>query len=179
MQVDVSVQDCFHQANLSEGSTAERQPADCLSSWTADISEEVWQTWFYQWFEVLNPHLPVAQAYEVTLRLTGDREVQRLNAQYRHQNRPTDVLAFAALELDYPCPQELRTQLPLYLGDIVISVETAQRQAQQGGHSLQYELAWLTAHGLLHLLGWDHPDERSLAGMLSQQTILLQHISIH
>ena len=48
----------------------------------------------------------------------------------------------------------------------MISVNTAQRQAQQQGHSLPTELAWLATHGLLHLLGWDHPDEESLMQML-------------
>jgi len=58
-----------------------------------------------------------------------------LNAQYRHQNKPTDVLAFAALEVDYPQVVEMQSYLPLYLGDIVISVDTAQRQAQQQEHT--------------------------------------------
>ncbi len=66
----------------------------------------------------------------------------------------------------------------LYLGDIVVSVNTAQRQAQQQKHSLLTELAWLAAHGLLHLLGWDHPDEESLIQMLKQQVILLETIGI-
>ena len=68
--------------------------------------------------------------------------------------------------------------LPLYLGDIVISVDTAHRQAQQQGHPLKTELAWLAAHGFLHLLGWDHPDEDSLNSMLNQQEMLLQTIGL-
>jgi probable rRNA maturation factor len=66
----------------------------------------------------------------------------------------------------------------LYLGDIVISIETARQQAQQQEHPLPTELAWLAAHGLLHLLGWDHPDEESLSQMLKQQVILLKTIGI-
>jgi probable rRNA maturation factor len=62
---------------------------------------------------------------------------------------------------------------PLELGDIVISVETAARQAPEHGHSLERELLFLASHGLLHLLGWDHPDEASLAAMLAQQEQLL------
>jgi probable rRNA maturation factor len=64
------------------------------------------------------------------------------------------------------------------LGDIVISTETAQRQAIQGKHSLLQELAWLATHGLLHLLGWDHPDEASLVEMLQQQTVLMNVIEV-
>jgi probable rRNA maturation factor len=68
--------------------------------------------------------------------------------------------------------------MPLYLGDVVISVDTAHRQAQQQGHSLKTELAWLATHGLLHLLGWDHPDEESLMEMLNQQETLLQIVNL-
>ena len=62
---------------------------------------------------------------------------------------------------------------PLELGDIVISVETAARQAAEQGHSLERELLFLASHGLLHLLGWDHPDDASLAVMLARQEALL------
>jgi probable rRNA maturation factor len=62
---------------------------------------------------------------------------------------------------------------PLELGDIVISLETAARQAPDHGHPLERELLFLASHGLLHLLGWDHPDDASLAAMLSRQERLL------
>ncbi len=88
------------------------------------------------------------------------------------------MLAFATLEVDYPQFDTVDAMSPLYLGDIVISVETAQMQAIQFGHSLDQELAWLAAHALLHLLGWDHPDEKSLVRMLKQQESLLQTIGV-
>jgi probable rRNA maturation factor len=69
-----------------------------------------------------------------------------------------------------------RTNEPLYLGDIIISVETAQKQAQ--GHSLAQELAWLAAHALLHFLGWDHPTEAELLTMLQKQSELLQQVGV-
>jgi probable rRNA maturation factor len=112
------------------------------------------------------------------LRLTTDTEIQTLNSQYREQDKPTDVLAFASLEANLPQSEEMLASMPLYLGDIIVSVDTAQRQAQQQEHSLSTELAWLTAHGLLHLLGWDHPDEESLMEMLQQQVILLEKIGM-
>jgi probable rRNA maturation factor len=62
---------------------------------------------------------------------------------------------------------------PLELGDIVISLESAARQAAAAGTSLETELLFLASHGLLHLLGWDHPDEASLTAMLSRQEALL------
>jgi len=145
---------------------------------TAPILPAMWETWFQHWLQQLQTELPPSEVYELSLRLTDDAEIQALNAQYRHKNQPTDVLAFAALEVDYPQFDEIAEGLPLYLGDIVISVETAQKQAVQFGHSLQQELAWLAAHALLHLLGWDHPDDDSLNCMLKQQAFLLQTVGL-
>jgi len=142
------------------------------------IPPETWENWFQEWLEILNDYLPTALSYEVSLRLTTDTEIQTLNSQYREQDKPTDVLAFASLEANLPQSEEMLASMPLYLGDIIVSVDTAQRQAQQQEHSLSTELAWLTAHGLLHLLGWDHPDEESLMEMLQQQVILLEKIGM-
>jgi probable rRNA maturation factor len=64
-------------------------------------------------------------------------------------------------------------ELALELGDVVISLETAARQAPDHGHDLEQELLFLASHGLLHLLGWDHPDQESLAAMLARQDALL------
>ena len=187
MQVEVSVQDCFYSSPEDESVEAEsEQPelpltgAIATDPVPAPIALEQWEIWFQDWLKALSQieqeeQIPLDsdQAYELSLRLTDDTEIQTLNAQYRQMDQPTDVLAFAALEVDSPQSEEMRS-LPLYLGDIVISVETAQRQAAQQGHDLSYELAWLAAHGLLHLLGWDHPDDDRLMRMLSQQEALLQ-----
>ncbi len=169
----MNVEDCYGLAQPS---------ADPLnlpqSAVSAEIWPETWENWFSIWLEKQAADLPSAPGYEVSLRLTADREMQSLNAQYRQQDRSTDVLAFAALEVDCPQPEEMLSSLPLYLGDIVISIDTARRQAQQQGHPLKTELAWLAAHGFLHLLGWDHPDEESLIQMLERQQTLLQAIGV-
>lgn len=81
---------------------------------------------------------------EVALVLTGDRAVRALNARYRGKDKPTDVLSFPG-----PGGQE-------GLGDIVISVETAARNARGLGRTLPQELDVLTLHGFLHCLGYDH-----------------------
>lgn len=173
LEIEVIVQDYFF---------APIDPQNPDQGSTAPIDPSTWETWFKSWLEVLQPDLPADRfatpAYELSLRLTDDAEIQSLNAQYRQKDQPTDVLAFAALEVDTPLPEEVQAELPLYLGDIVISVETAQVQAEQQGHSLLQELAWLAAHALLHLLGWDHPDDSSLIDMLQKQTVLLQTIGI-
>jgi probable rRNA maturation factor len=168
MHVDVSVQDCFFVT----------KPAN-----ESPISSETWEIWFRHWLEMLRPQdpneLPLhpQDRYELSLRLTDDRDIQTFNRQYRCKDQPTDVLSFATLEVDYPDYDEFNDE-PLYLGDIVISIETANRQAQQHEHSLETELAWLAAHGLLHLLGWDHPDDDSLEEMLDKQQVLLKSVGI-
>jgi probable rRNA maturation factor len=142
---------------------------------TLPISETEWQQWFAQWWAVMAPYLTLpypAEAVELSLRLTDDADIQQLNACYRQIDRPTDVLSFAVLESDLAWPEED----VLCLGDIVISVPTAQRQATN--HGLRRELAWLSAHGFLHLLGWDHPDDDQLNQMLSQQAVLLRSVGI-
>lgn len=174
MQVEVSVQDCYSPSLRDEAKS--QNEAEIL------VDPETWEVWFRHWLELLNPKdeedapLQAQESYELSLRLTSDREMQSLNHQYRHKDQPTDVLAFAALEVDYPQLEELED--PLYLGDIVISIETATRQANQQEHPLQTELAWLAAHGLLHLLGWDHPDDASLSRMWDQQQSLLAAVGL-
>ncbi|MBE9205677.1 rRNA maturation RNase YbeY [Nostoc sp. LEGE 06077] len=162
MQVELNLQDIFSESS---------------PQLAVNVGVQTWENWFHRWLENLQPHLPPAPSYEIGLRLTDDAEIQSFNAQYRQQDKPTDVLAFAALETDFPYDAEMQNE-PVYLGDIVISVNTAQRQAQQQGHSLITELAWLASHGLLHLLGWDHPDDESLIQMLKQQVIILETVGI-
>ena len=175
MYLEVNIQDCFWSSSqLEVASLKVHNEHEGIGL----ISAADWETWFRKWLEILQPDIPISQNYELSLRLTGDREIQTLNSQYRHQDKPTDVLAFAALEVNFPQPEVVDYTLPLYLGDIVISIETAFRQATQQGHPLTTELAWLAAHGFLHLLGWDHPDEKSLRQMLKQQLFLLNSVDI-
>ncbi len=169
MLIEVNVENCYALAD------ADSRPQTALSG---EISAETWENWFSLWLENQEADVPVAPGYEVSLRLTADPDIQALNAQYRQLDQPTDVLAFAALEVNCPQREEMQSSEPLYLGDIVISIDTAQRQAQQQGHPLKTELAWLASHGFLHLLGWDHPDEESLTQMLDRQETLLRAIGL-
>jgi probable rRNA maturation factor len=140
-----------------------------LRAYDRPISGDTWGEWFERWLSAPELTLPPAIGYEVSLRLTDDVEMRSLNAQFRQIDKTTDVLSFATLELDAPLlPADLEPE-PLYLGDIIISVDTAAKQAIECGYSLHRELAWLAGHGLLHLLGWDHPDDDSLLKMLRQQ----------
>ncbi len=142
-----------------------------------EIDSIPWVNWFEAWLQLLgSTPTKLAKSCELSLRLTSDRQIQTFNHQYRSLDQPTDVLAFAATEANITLPPDLAE--PLYLGDIIISLDTAARQAREQQHPLRVELAWLASHGLLHLLGWDHPDDRSLEQMLEQQSKLIQLINI-
>jgi probable rRNA maturation factor len=134
---------------------------------------EQWSVWCGQWLQLLAVTRSPIGAYELSLSLGNDDEIQALNRDYRHKDAPTDVLAFAALEAAMALPPDLLQSDPLYLGDIIVSLDTARRQSAAHGHTWQEEVLWLTAHGFLHLLGWDHPDEAALQRMWQQQQQLL------
>lgn len=92
-----------------------------------EVAELPWQVWFRTWIAMVEPNQ--GKAYEVTLRLTTDAEIQVLNYQYRDRDTPTDVLAFATRDYGLPLPPAE----PEYLGDIIISGDTARKQAREGG----------------------------------------------
>lgn len=105
----------------------------------------------------------------VVIRLTGDREVQKLNRSYRGIDKPTDVLSF---ENEFIDPENGEH----YLGDIMISVETALAQSEAHGNSLQHEIEMLIVHGVLHLSGFDHANKQQRVKMSDLQDGVLSKI---
>jgi probable rRNA maturation factor len=102
---------------------------------------------------------------ELSVLITDDAEIHELNRDYRQIDAPTDVLSFAAEEGE---PGFVRpADMPRILGDLVISYERVVAQAAEYGHSTRRELAFLTVHGVLHLLGYDH--ERSAADQVQMR----------
>jgi probable rRNA maturation factor len=102
---------------------------------------------------------------EIALAFVEDREIRRLNKTFRKKDTATDVLSFPL--------KERAADGKYYLGDIVISVPTAAKQARDLGHSLESELDALTIHGFLHLLGYDHDsghekEEAALGALLAK-----------
>jgi len=115
---------------------------------------------------------------ELSLTLTGDRAIRTLNRKYRGIDAPTDVLSFSQIEsagAPPPKPQAIRNCAGVPLGDVVISIDTAIRQAREYGVAPQTRLRTLLVHGFLHLLGYDH--ERSAAEarrMFTRERALLE-----
>lgn len=117
---------------------------------------------------------------EVSIVLTDDREIHALNREYRGVDRPTDVLSFPLMEGEdgnlelngYPEGE------PVALGDVVISLERAREQAVEYGHSLHRELAFLTVHGILHLLGYDHDTHERERLMRAKEEAILASVDL-
>lgn len=121
--------------------------------------------------------------YEVSISFVDNDEIKELNKQYRGKDTATDVLSFPLLEFeeteeDYENEEEY-VQEDKLLGDIVISLEKAKEQAEEYGHSFERELAFLTAHGMLHLLGMDHEDEDEEKEMIVKQDRILSLLNIN
>jgi probable rRNA maturation factor len=115
---------------------------------------------------------------EISLVFTDDLEIQELNKTYRGKDVPTDVLSFAMLEPGEGEMAIVEEEEELLLGDIVISLETALRQAEDYGHSLDREIAYLMVHGLLHLLGYDHMTEEDKKIMRQREEELLAAVGL-
>lgn len=116
-----------------------------------------------------------ARPSEISLTLTDDAHIRRLNADYREKDEATDVLSFALQEgMDMPVPPGM----PVPLGDIIVSWETIQRQANEHGVDSLAELGWAISHGTLHLLGYDHQTEEQRAPMRALEIAVLDRLGL-
>lgn len=93
---------------------------------------------------------------EVSVTFTDNDGIRELNKKFREMDKPTDVLSFPLLDFEGDCEEPPIDELISNLGDIVISLERAKEQAEEFGHSFAREVAFLTVHSMLHLLGYDH-----------------------
>ncbi len=124
------------------------------------------------------------KAYEVSVLIVDDEEIRKINREHRDIDKATDVLSFPMAEFengelisdegDYDPESE-----ELMLGDIIISAETAKRQAHEYGHSFEREIAFLTAHSCFHLLGYDHMEEEEEKIMLGKQENILRQMGLN
>ena len=113
---------------------------------------------------------------EVSITFTDNKHIHEINREYRKVDRPTDVISFALNEGDEP---EIEGGAPInVLGDIIISVEKAVEQAKDYGHSVEREVAFLTVHGMLHLLGYDHMEEEDRKEMRQEEDFVMEKLGI-
>ena len=118
----------------------------------------------------------------VNLNIVSDKEIHRINKQYRGVDRPTDVLSFPLLEGNFtneanPFDVDPITN-ELCLGDIYICDSIARIQAQEYGHSFRREFCYLFVHGLLHLFGYDHLEEQEKTVMRAQEELIMNKLNI-
>ncbi len=108
--------------------------------------------------------------YEISISLVENDEIRELNAQYRNVDSVTDVLSF-------PMEEDFDFGTPI-LGDIIISIERAQDQAKEYGHSLEREIAYLTCHSMFHLMGYDHMEEDEKNQMRAKEKQVMKNLKI-
>ena len=130
------------------------------------------------------------QDFEVQIILADNDFIHQLNRDYRQVDAPTDVISFPANDLEKPLAEALQEGLQpemseygdaIFLGEIYISVDRAQEQAEEYGNTLEEELCFLTVHGMLHLMGYDHIEasdeqimrakQREILGRVQQKTV--------
>ena len=110
--------------------------------------------------------------YELSITFVDDEEIRVLNKTYRDVDKHTDVLSFPMYDEDEDVPYT-----PL-LGDIVISIETAKRQSEEFGHTVEREIAYLTAHSMFHLLGYDHLEDDDKKEMRGKEKQAMKNLKI-
>ncbi|UJL48260.1 rRNA maturation RNase YbeY [Virgibacillus sp. NKC19-16] len=120
----------------------------------------------------------ISNEAEISVNFVDDKEIQELNRNYRQQDRPTDVISFALEETVEGELDIIGDDIPLVLGDIVISVDKAKEQAEEYNHSLEREIGFLTVHGFLHLLGYDHQEKQEETLMFQKQEDILRKFGI-
>ena len=153
--------------------------ADCkdLSAKLVLTKVETWENNLRNWIQYLRsdksifcPELiRIAPALSMGLKFTDDSTIKDLNNTWRQKPEKTDVLSFPAFDPN----MIFQGNSSIELGDIIVSIPTAEQQSKDHDHSLENELRWLVSHGLLHLLGWEHSTPQKLKEMLSCQEQLL------
>ena len=116
---------------------------------------------------------------EVSVTFTDNAQIHELNKKFRQVDRPTDVLSFPLFDYDGESEEPPVDELVGMLGDIVLSLEQAKRQAEEYGHSFEREVAFLCVHSMLHLLGYDHETgDEDEADMRRRQSAIMDEMGL-
>ena len=121
--------------------------------------------------------LALPKTFGVNLCLSNDTAVHKLNMEFRHMDKPTNVLSFANID-DPDFEEVLECEDLVELGDVIVAFETMQREAREQGISLHDHFCHLWAHGLLHILGYDHIEPEDAAEMEQRETEVLAGLGI-
>jgi probable rRNA maturation factor len=151
----------------------------CLISYSADpkIASKNNQKIMLKIAQTTFKELKIGHAFEVSVLVTSNQAIKKLNLKYRKLNKPTDVLSFPSYSKKEFKSLKVSTQIQ-NLGDIVISHQLAHSQAIEYGHSLKREMSFLFIHGLLHLLGYDHINKNEEEKMFKLQDKILNSLGI-
>jgi len=121
----------------------------------------------------------ITKETEISLTFVTNDEIREINREYRGKDSPTDVISFAMEEQGEGEIEIIGEEdIPAVLGDIIISIERAKEQAEEYGHSYKRELGFLTVHGFLHLLGYDHMNETDEREMFGKQDEILHSFGL-
>ena len=110
---------------------------------------------------------------EISLSIVTNDEIHDINKQFRNIDSPTDVLSFPQLTFEEGEEADVNENGEIVLGDIIISIDRAKEQAEEYGHSLKRELAFLSVHSMLHLMGYDHMVPEEEENMFRRQKEIL------
>ena len=160
---------------------------------TIELENESNITFDFDWEETVRKTVLSALDYEgcpyeceVSVLLTDNEGIREVNCAMRGIDKPTDVLSFPSAEYESPADFDGLEEQDVFnpetgeymIGDILISAEKVRSQAAEYGHGEQRELAFLTAHSMLHLMGYDHEDEAERKVMEERQEAVLQRIGL-
>lgn len=120
----------------------------------------------------------VEDGTEVSITFVNNERIQEINREYRDKDKPTDVISFALEEMGEGEIEIFGEEMPRVLGDIIISVPRTIEQAEEYGHSFMRELGFLTVHGFLHLLGYDHETAEDEKRMFTRQKDILDEYGL-
>lgn len=141
--------------------------------------------WGEKWQEIIKKAVRTSLDYEefekkykfeceISVSIVTNEEIQKLNKEFRNIDKATDVLSFPMCTFDMEEAFDYNENDEIILGDIVISIDKAKEQAEEYGHSLEREIAFLTVHSMLHLMGYDHMEVEEEKEMIKKQKEILQ-----
>jgi len=148
----------------------------------AILTKVFWENVFLSWIKIIgsefSKYVPSAlinkKSFSLSFAIIDNKEITGLNKEWMHKEGATDVLSFPMID-----PKVAYDNLSFVeLGDIFISLDMVIKQSLEYNNTIQKEILWLASHGFLHLLGWDHKDQKELDNMMNLQEYLINKLNI-